>query len=477
MTDHSLSIVVLAAGAGMRMKSELPKVLHPLAGKPLIGHVLTTAEELEPAHTVVVLKHQKERVAEAIAQLRHDVTIVEQDEIPGTGRAAEVGTNALPVGYAGDVLIVSGDVPLLTAAAIEQFIAGYRASGAAAGVLTANIDDPTGFGRIVRDQRGSVVKIVEHKDADTATREINEINSGTYLFSVPALLDALGRVGMQNAQGEKYLTDVIELLAATGPIYGHTVTDNWLVAGINDRAQLSDVSLELNRRLIRQHQLAGVTIQDPASTFIDVDVAIAQDVTILPDTQLHGATVVHPFAQVGPGTTLIDCEVGSGATVNRVHATSARIGAGANIGPFTYLRPGSEIGVDGKVGAFCEMKNATLGEGTKVPHLSYVGDAEVGDHTNIGAGSIFANYDGVNKHRSKVGSQARTGAHNVFVAPVTIGDGAYTAAGTVVRKDVDAGDLARSYAPQQNIEGWVLSHRAGTAAADAVEAAKDDSDR
>lgn len=473
MTDHSLSVVVLAAGAGTRMKSAVPKVLHPLAGKPLIAHVLDTSAELEPASTVVVLRHQLERVADELKARRYAVSVVEQDDVPGTGRAAELGASALPTGYAGDVLIVSGDVPLLTADALKTFIDGYRASGSAAGVLTAELPDPTGFGRIVRDVDGEVAGIVEHGDATDAQREIHEINSGTYLFKVPALLAALEQVDTKNMQGEKYLTDVIALLREHGEgVYGYAVEDPWLVAGVNDRAQLSDVTLELNRRIVRQWQRDGVTIQDPASTFIDLDVTIAQDVTILPDTQLKGATVIHPFAEVGPGTTLVDCEVGSGATVNRVQATSARIGAGANIGPFTYLRPGSVIGPDGKVGAFCEMKNATIGRGTKVPHLSYVGDAEVGDDTNIGAGTIFANYDGINKHHSKVGSNARTGAHNVFVAPVTIGDGVYTAAGTVVRKDIAPGDLARSYAPQQSLEGWVLEHRKGSAAAEAAETAQ-----
>jgi bifunctional UDP-N-acetylglucosamine pyrophosphorylase / glucosamine-1-phosphate N-acetyltransferase len=249
------------------------------------------------------------------------------------------------------------------------------------------------------------------------------------------------------------------------------VSEPWLVAGINDRAQLSETAARLNALIVRGWQLAGVTIEDPATTWIDLDVTIEPDVTIRPGTQLKGATIIATGALVGPDTTLVDCEVGRGAEVKRTDATLSVIGDGASVGPFAYLRPGTVLGADGKIGTFVETKNAKIGEGTKVPHLSYVGDATIGVHSNIGAGSIFANYDGVRKHHSDIGSHVKTGAHGVFIAPVRIGDGAYTGAGTVVRKDVPAGALGVNVAPQRNIEGWVQKHRPGTAAAQAVEAA------
>ena len=470
MTDQNLAIVVLAAGQGTRMKSSTPKLLHELGGIPIVGHVLATARELDAAHVVAVVRHERDRLAAVIEADLPEAVIVDQDEVPGTGRAVEQAVAALPADFAGDVLVVNGDVPLLDAATLRELIATHRDSGSAATILSSFPADATGYGRIVRNAAGTLDRIVEHKDATDDERAIGEINAGIYLFGAAALRDELAAITTDNAQGEKYLTDVIGLLREAGfDVDALPVTDSWLVEGINDRAQLSEMAAKLNALLVRTWQLAGVTVQDPATTWIDVRAKLAPDVTILPGTQLRGATVVETGAVIGPDTTLLDCEVGAGATVKRTDATLAVIGAGATVGPFAYLRPGTVLGEGGKIGTFVETKNATIGAGTKLAHFNYVGDAEVGEKSNLGAGVITANYDGVNKHRTEIGSHVRASTNTVFVAPVRMGDGAYTGAGTVVRKDVPAGSLAITVAPQRNIEGWVAQKRPGTDAARAAE--------
>ena len=456
------------------MKSQRPKILHEIAGVPLIGHVLATVHALNPTHVLAVVRHERDAVAATITELSPDAVIVDQDEIPGTGRAVEVAIASLPEGFDGDVVIVSGDVPLLDAQTLQQLVDAHRGDGASATLLSANLGDATGYGRVVRDESGSLDRVVEQKDASADELAITEVNSGTYVFGVAALREQLALVGTDNAQNEKYLTDVVGLLRSTGAAIGAVPVDEpWRVAGVNDRVQLTEAALRLNQLIVRRWQLAGVTVQDPATTWIDSWVTLAEDVEILPGTQLKGATTVERGAKIGPDTTLVDTEVGENATVVRTDATLAVIGAGASVGPFAYLRPGTILGDKGKIGTFVETKNATIGEGSKVPHLSYIGDTTVGVRSNVGAGTITANYDGVNKHKTVVGSHVRTGSHNVFVAPVTIGDGAYTGAGTVVRKDVPAGALGLNVAPQRNIEGWVEAHRAGTAAAQAAAAAND----
>jgi bifunctional UDP-N-acetylglucosamine pyrophosphorylase/glucosamine-1-phosphate N-acetyltransferase len=470
MTDQNLAIVVLAAGQGTRMKSATPKLLHELGGIPIVGHVLATARELDAAHVIAVVRHERDRLAAVIEADLPEAVIVDQDEIPGTGRAVEQAVAALPAEFSGDVLVVNGDVPLLDAATLRELIATHRDSGAAASILSSFPADATGYGRIVRTASGSLDRIVEHKDATDEEREIGEINAGIYLFGLAALRDKLAAVSTDNTQGEKYLTDVIGLLREAGfDVDALPVADSWLVEGINDRAQLSEMAAKLNALLVRTWQLAGVTVQDPATTWIDVKAKLAPDVTILPGTQLRGATLVETGATIGPDTTLLDCEVGEGAVVKRTDATLSVIGAGATVGPFAYLRPGTVLGTGGKIGTFVETKNATIGAGTKLAHFNYVGDAEVGEMSNLGAGVITANYDGVNKHRTEIGSHVRASTNTVFVAPVRMGDGAYTGAGTVVRKDVPAGSLAITVAPQRNIEGWVAQKRPGTDAARAAE--------
>jgi bifunctional UDP-N-acetylglucosamine pyrophosphorylase / glucosamine-1-phosphate N-acetyltransferase len=472
-----VAVVILAAGAGTRMKSATPKVLHPLAGLPLIGHVLATADALGAGQVIAVLRHERDAIAKVIVERSPHTLIVDQDDVPGTGRAVEVALAALPADFAGSVVVLSADVPLLDVDTVRALLDAHEQAGNALTLLSAFFDDPTGAGRILRGADGGFQGIIEHRDADAAQLAITEINAGVYVFDATVLRTALPTITTRNAQNEKYLTDAAEQIRnGGGRIEAMPVSDPWLVTGINDRAQLSAAACELNARIVRGWQLAGVTVQDPSTTWIDLDATLAEDVEILPGTQIKGATVIERGATIGPDTTLLDCEIGANAVVKRTDATLAVIGAGASVGPFAYLRPGSYLGADGKIGTFVEVKNSRIGDGTKVPHLSYIGDAEVGEHSNVGAGTIIANYDGVNKHKTAVGSHVRTGAHNVFVAPVRIGNGAYTGAGTVVRKDVPAGALAISVAPQRNIVGWVESHRPGTAAATAAAASGEQTD-
>jgi bifunctional UDP-N-acetylglucosamine pyrophosphorylase/glucosamine-1-phosphate N-acetyltransferase len=476
MTEHKLAVIVLAAGQGTRMKSAKPKVLHRLAGRELIGHVVAAARELNPDHVIAVVRHQRDEVVATLSELMPDILIVDQDDVPGTGRAVEVAVASLPADFDGDVVVVSGDVPLLDSATLALLLAHHRAQSAAATVLSAILDDATGYGRVVRDVDGGLDRIVEQKDASADEIAITEINSGTYVFRVGPLREQLVRITTNNTQAEKYITDVVGLLRGVGAIVSAMpVTAGWMVAGVNDRVQLAEAARRMNELIVQKWQRAGVTIEDPATTWIDADVTLNPDVEILPGTQLKGATLVQSGAIIGPDTTLVDCEVGENAVVKRTDATLSVIGAGATVGPFAYLRPNTNLGVDGKIGAFVETKNSTIGAGSKVPHLSYIGDTEVGEQSNIGAGTITANYDGVNKNRTVVGSHVRSGSHNVFVAPVRIADGAYTGAGSVIRKDVPAGSLGINVAPQRNISGWVETNRAGTAAAQAAEAANNDS--
>lgn len=322
MTDSRLAIVILAAGQGTRMKSSTPKLLHTLAGVPIIGHVLATARELDAQHVLTVVRHERDRLAEVIAVELPTSALVDQDEIPGTGRAVELAVQQLPADFDGDVLVLNGDVPLLNAATLANLIDAHRAGSAAATILSTFLDDPNGYGRIIRAEDGSLDRIVEHKDATDAERTVTEINAGVYLFRLVALRDQLARITTDNAQGEKYLTDVIALLREAGSeVAALSIAQSWLVEGINDRAQLSDAALRLNALIVRGWQLAGVTVDDPASTWIDIKAQLSEDVTLLPGTQIKGATIVARGATIGPDTTLLDCEVGEGATVKRTDGT------------------------------------------------------------------------------------------------------------------------------------------------------------
>lgn len=453
MSDRALALVVLAAGSGTRMVSEIPKVMHTLAGRPLLGHVMATAGALETSATYVVLRHQKEILEGYLKSSYPTANIVYQDDISGTGRAVEVSLSEFPKDFSGDVLVLSGDVPMLDSQTLKALVQSHRDHAGKATILSAIVDDVEGYGRIVRNSQGQLDRIVEQLDATDDELEINEINAGVYIFDYLSLKQTLARLGSHNAQGERYLTDVIALMVQAGEsVAAEIVADNWLVHGINDRVQLSEVARELNSRICRAWQLAGVTILDPDSTWIDVQVSIGVDAVIHPNSQLRGLTSIGPGAIVGPSVVIED----------------SVIEQQAKVGPFAYLRAGTSLGEQGKIGAFVETKNAQIGAGSKVPHLSYVGDAEIGEHSNIGAGTIFANYDGVNKHSTKIGSHVRTGSNNVFVAPISIGDGAYTAAGTVVRKSVGSGELAMNVAPQRSIAQWVIQKRPGTASAEAA---------
>ncbi|GAA4359866.1 bifunctional UDP-N-acetylglucosamine diphosphorylase/glucosamine-1-phosphate N-acetyltransferase GlmU [Angustibacter luteus] len=462
------AVVVLAAGEGTRMKSALPKVLHEIGGRSLLGHALAAARAVDPEHLAVVVRHGRDQVAEHVLQVAPHAVVADQDDVKGTGRAVECGLDALPA-LTGTVVVTYGDVPLLAAETLRELVAAHHASESAVTILTSVLDDPKAYGRVVRDRDGSVLAVVELKDADEATAAIREINSGIYAFDAQVLRVALAQVTTDNAQGEKYLTDVVAIARDAGRrVSAHPLDDVWQTEGVNDRVQLAEVGAELNRRVVQGWMRAGVTVVDPASTWVDVQVQLARDVRLLPGTQLHGETTVATGATIGPDSTLTDVRVGEGATVVRTHGSSSVIGDGASVGPFAYLRPGTALGDRGKIGTFVETKNAQIGTGSKVPHLSYVGDATIGEHSNIGAASVFVNYDGVTKSRTTVGDHCRTGSDNMFVAPVTVGDGAYSGAGTVIRKDVPPGALALNVAPQRNVEGWTLRKRPGTPSAEAA---------
>jgi len=467
--------IVLAAGAGTRMKSTTPKVLHEIGGLSLLGHALAAVGETNPESVAVVIRHGRDAVAAHLSQIAPDAVVADQDEVPGTGRAVECGLEALDRKSGGTIdgtiLITSGDVPLVDGGTLRELLAAHAAGKGAATLLTTIVPDPTGYGRIVRDPAtGEVATIVEHGDASEEELTIDEINAGLYAFDAPALRRALISLDRDNAQGEVYLTDVVARIREAGGHVRAIVSDDaQAVEGVNDRAQLAAAGAALNARILERWMDEGVTVQDPATTWVDVDVGLAADVTLLPGTQLKGRTSVATGAVIGPDTTLADVTVGEGASVVRSHGTEATIGAGAVVGPFSYLRPGTRLGEGGKIGAFVETKNADIGTGSKVPHLSYVGDATIGEHSNIGAGTIVVNYDGVTKHRTTVGSHVRIGSDNTLVAPVTVGDGAYTGAGSTIRRNVPPGALAYNDAPQQNREGWVANKRAGTPSADAAE--------
>ena len=468
MSDQ-VTAVVLAAGAGTRMKSAKAKVLHEIGGRSMIAHALAAVTGSGATRVVAVVGHDREQVTRHIESLGADVVIAVQDNQNGTGHAVQVALDALDGQPYGTVLVTYGDVPLLTATTLKAFLAEHVAAQRAVTILTAELDDPTGYGRIIRDPGGSVTAIREHKDASADELAINEVNSGILALDADFITRALAHLGADNSQGEVYLTDVVGIAAAAGrPVGAHVLEDIWQTEGVNDRAQLARLGCELNRRINAQWMREGVTIIDPATTWIDSAVTIGVDTTILPGTQLLGATTIGAGAIVGPDTTLRNVEVGVGASVVRTHGSDAVIGPRATVGPFAYLRPGTDLGAAGKIGTFVETKNAHLGEGAKVPHLSYVGDADIGAGSNIGAGTIVANYDGVKKHRTKVGKDARTGANNVFIAPVEIGDGAYTAGLTAIRNDVPPGAMAVGDTTQRNIEGWVQAKRPDTPAAEAA---------
>ena len=465
------AVVILAAGEGKRMKSSRSKLLHEIAGHSMLSYAVTAATTVQPEHIVVVVGHFRDQVEAHLAEIAPHVLIAVQEEQLGTGDAVQAALGQV-ADLTGDVLVTMGDVPMLTGETLAALLEEHRARRAAATVLTAQVPDPTGYGRVLRDGDGRVTGIVEHRDADDTQREITEINSGIYVFDAAMLRAALADIAPQNDQGELYLTDVLTVVRQAGkPVGALLIDDLWQTEGVNDRIQLCRMNTEVNRRILQRWMREGVTVVDPATTWVHASVDLAADVVLLPGTSLEGATSVGAGAQIGPDTTLIDVEVGENAVVTRTQASLSVIGPGASVGPFAYLRPGTTLGAGGKIGTFVEAKNARIGAGAKAPHLSYLGDAVIGEGANIGAGVIFANYDGVRKSTSSVGAYSFVGSNSVLAAPVEVADGAYVAAGSTITGDVGPGDLAVSRSRQRNVAGWVARKRAGTKTARAAEAA------
>ncbi len=467
------AVIVLAAGAGTRMKSNRPKVLHELAGKPMLWHSLKAAAGLAPAQLVAVLGHGREVVTQFLAESEDlpPVSTAIQDRQKGTGHACACALKVTGE-LTGTVLVTYGDVPLLRTETLQSLAAEHVTSRNAVTVLTAVVRDPVGYGRILRDDSGELVGIVEHKDADHAQLAITEINSGVYAFDGVVLTEALGRLSDANAAGERYLTDVVGIAKSDGLRVGSaTAPDAIETEGINDRVQLAELARVLNARLVRQAQLSGVTVHDPATTWLHADVSIGSDTEILPGTQLQAGTTIGTGCSVGPDTTLIACTVHDGASVVRSHCHGATIGPDSKVGPYSYLRPDTVLLTGSKVGAYVEVKKSTVGRGSKVPHLSYIGDTTIGCGANIGAGTITANYDGDHKYPTTIGDHVFVGSDSTLVAPVALQDGAYVAAGSTITQDLGPGDLGIARGRQHSVDGWVLRKRTGSKAALAAEAA------
>jgi bifunctional UDP-N-acetylglucosamine pyrophosphorylase/glucosamine-1-phosphate N-acetyltransferase len=453
----SLSVVVLAAGEGKRFRSALPKPLHPLAGRPLLWHVLAATAPLKADRTVVVVGVGAEQVTAAAE--RFDLGPLEfavQPEPRGTGDAL---ATALPLlSHGGQVLVLYGDTPLVTTALLERLVEGHRSAQAAATILTCRPDDPSGYGRVLRDAGGAIAGVVEHRDATPEQLAVGEVNAGFSVFE-RRVLDGLAELRADNDQGERYLPDLVPLVLRDGGPVAAIPGPEEEAAGVNDRAELAAAAAVLRRRLLERLMDGGVTVVDPATTFVDVDVEVGADTVLEPLTFLEAGTRVGARCGIGPNVRLVGCTVDDEASVTQSFAVRAHVGRGAVVGPFAYLRPGADLGPGSKVGAFVEVKQSRVGEGSKVPHLSYVGDADIGAGVNVGAGTVFVNYDGVSKHRTSVGDGAFIGSDTMLVAPLTVGDGAQTAAGSTITKDVPPDALAIERSEQRTIKGWAERRR------------------
>ena len=462
--------IVLAAGEGTRMKSSTPKVMHPIAGRTIIGHVLNEVNLLSPKELRVVVGAGRELVEPHIKEIAPKANTVFQAERNGTGHAVQLALADLNGN--GTVLILAGDTPLLRNETLAEFIKAHIDNKNIASVLTSELPDPTGYGRIVRSDDGAIVAIVEERDASDELKAIDEVNTGVYLFDIATLKESVKKLKSNNSQGELYLTDVIaDIKNAGGKAQAILSLDYTETLGINDRSQLSESAALMRDRINDRHMRNGVTIVDPTTTWIDASVSIENDVTIYPGSWLVGNTKVAKNAVIGPRSTINNSIIKENASVVESNVNESEIGCCATVGPFSFIRPGTKLADNAKAGAFVEIKNSTVGEGSKVPHLSYVGDAEIGSGTNIGAATIFVNYDGVEKHKTKIGDDVRIGSDTMLVAPIEIGDGAYTAAGSVITEDIPAGAIGVARGKQRNILGWVLRKRSGTKSAESAKKA------
>ncbi|MGI8940667.1 MAG: bifunctional UDP-N-acetylglucosamine diphosphorylase/glucosamine-1-phosphate N-acetyltransferase GlmU [Actinomycetota bacterium] len=448
----SLTVVVLAAGEGKRMKSSVQKVLHKAAGRSLLGHVLASVAPLRPARTIVVTSARKDEVGSSLeAEGFRGFELVVQDPPRGTADATRVALEALDE-VQGQILLVPGDAPLLNFHSLKALVLEHEARHAAASFMSARATDPTGYGRVIRDEDGRVLKIVEHREATEQERSVDEINTSVYVFDLERLRDALGKVDDANAQGEFYLTDVVELFHNEGDVVAAYRTKEAAVQGVNSRSQLARVTAELRRRECERLMEGGVTIIDPATTYVDATATVAQDVVIHPFSFIEGATVIQRGAEIGPQARLVDSEVEEGARVSYAVVIESSLGPDSSVGPFASLRPGTRLERGAKLGTFVESKKTVLGAGSKANHLSYLGDTEIGEGVNVGAGTITTNWDGENKHRTVIEDDAYIGSDTMLVAPVRVGRRAATGAGAVVRDDVPDDALAVGV-PARIIEG------------------------
>lgn len=446
---YSITSIILAAGEGKRMYSKVPKVLHKVCGTPMVGHVINCARMLGDEEPVVVVGHGAEQVMQALS----GVKFVMQEKQLGTGHAVMQAEKYITDG---DILILYGDTPLLRPEVLMDMRESHRRAGYGATILTSDFPDPTGYGRIVRNEEQLVEAIVEEKDADPMTRQIKEINSGIYFFSGTELKKALKALDNNNAQGEYYLTDVIGIMRSRGLRIGaYKISDNEDILGVNNRYQLSEANAIMGRRITKRLMLEGVTILDPNNTYIEAGVKIERDVTIYPGCIIEGDTVIQEDSVIGPGTRIRNGKIGKGVSVQNSIVLDSSVGEGTTVGPFAYLRPGNKIGCHAKVGDFVEMKNSTFGDHSKASHLTYVGDGDVGNNVNLGCGVVFVNYDGKNKNRSYVGDNSFIGCNVNLIAPVKVNANTYVAAGTTVTREVPEDSLAIGRARQENKEGWV----------------------
>lgn len=447
---ENIVAVILAAGEGKRMKSDYSKVIHKVGGKPIIKRVCDTVNKADIEKCIVIVGHKQEQVRETMGE---KVLYAVQSEQLGTGHAV---MQAIPLlGGADKVVVLCGDAPLLTSETLKEALKINAERNEYATIFTAEFDDPTGYGRIIRDDNGNVSGIVEHKDATEEQRKIKEVNSSMYCFNKEALIDAIAKLDNNNAQHEYYLTDVIKIMIAEGKKVGtYIVADKDEIMGINDREQLAVANKIAKDKINQMHMRNGVTIIDKETTYIEEDVKIGKDTIIYPGTILEGNTEIGNNCIIGPNSKITNTLIGNGTEVNNSVLVDSRVGDKTNVGPFAYLRPNSNVGNEVKIGDFVEVKNSNIGNGTKVSHLTYIGDSDVGEKVNFGCGTVTVNYDGINKHRTVIGNNAFIGCNTNLVAPVKVGDRVYTAAGTTVTNDVPDDALVIGRVRQEVKEQW-----------------------